>query len=192
MNIGYARVSTKEQILDRQLIELKAAGCDEIFKEKASGKKDAVRPEWDKCISKLRSGDTLVVCELSRLGRHTGKLRELTDELEDKGIGLKILNLGIDTTTPAGKLIFTIVAGVAEMERELLIERTHSGLAVARANGKYGGRRRSITDQQIKQAQDLYDERRFTMAQIARVVGVSPATLYRYVEVGGKSLTSGT
>lgn len=184
MNIGYARVSTKEQILDRQIMELKAAGCDKIFQEKASGKKDAVRPEWDRCISQLRTGDSLVVCELSRLGRHTGKLRELTDDLEERGVGLRILNLGIDTTTPAGKLIFTIIAGVAEMERELLIERTHSGLAVARANGKYGGRRRSITDAQINKAQALYDERRFTMTEIARVVETSPATLYRYLQVG--------
>lgn len=186
MDIGYARVSTKEQILDRQLDELNAAGCDQIYSEKASGKKDAVRPEWERCVASLRKGDRLVVCELSRLGRHTGSLAELADDLKERGIGLKILNLGIDTTTPAGKLIFTIIAAVAEMERELLVERTQSGLAAARAQGRVGGRRRSISEQQIQRAQQLYDERRFTMAEISRLVGVSPATLYRYVQVGGQ------
>lgn len=187
MDIGYARVSTKDQKLDRQLQELKAAGCQRIFSEKASGKKDAVRPQWDLCLASLRQGDRLVVVELSRLGRHTGKLSELCDELEARGVGLKILNLGVDTTTPAGKLIFTVVAAVATMERELMIERTMSGLAAARANNKVGGRRRSITDKQVKQAQELYDERRFTMVQIAAIVGVSPASLYRYLKIGGES-----
>ncbi|MBP1325056.1 DNA invertase Pin-like site-specific DNA recombinase [Leucobacter exalbidus] len=186
MDIGYARVSTKDQILDRQLDELTAAGCDQIYSEKASGKKGADRPQWDRCLATLRQGDRLVVVELSRLGRHLGELAKLSEELQERGIGLKILNLGIDTTTPAGKLIFNIVAAVAVMERELLIERTHSGLAAARAKGNVGGRRRSITDEQIKEAQELYDERRFSMEKIARVVGVSPATLYRYLKVGAQ------
>ena len=186
MDIGYARVSTKDQILDRQLSALKAVGCDQIFAEKASGKKGAVRPEWERRLSTLRKGDRLVVCELSRLGRNTGSLSELADELKDREVGLWIRNLGIDTTTPAGKLIFTIVGAVAEMERELLIERTHSGLAVARAQGKVGGRRRGITDAQIERAQALYDEHRFTMTDIARLVESPPSTLYRYLTVGEK------
>lgn len=184
MDIGYARVSTKDQSLTRQRRELKAAGCKQIFAEQASGKKDAERPEWDRCLATLREGDRLVVTELSRLGRHTGELAKLAEEMEDRGIGLWMLNLGIDTTTPAGRLIFTIVGAVAAMERELLIERTHSGLAAARADGRVGGRRRTITDKQIKQAQELYDEHRFTMSQIARMVESTPSTLYRHLEIG--------
>lgn len=99
MDIGFARVSTKDQSLDRQLQELKAAGRDRIYSEKASGKKDAVRPEWEKCLANLRQGDTLTVVELSRLGRHVGKLDELCDELDERGVGLRILNLSIDTAT---------------------------------------------------------------------------------------------
>lgn len=183
MRIGYARVSSREQVLERQLKELRQAGCEQVFSETTSGKKDAARPEWERCLASLRRGDVLVVCELSRLGRHTGQLTELTDALDDRGVGLKIMNLDIDTTTPSGRLIFTIVAAVAQMERELLVERTHSGLAAARAAGRVGGKRRVITDRQIAKAQALYDEHRFTMAEIARVVESSPATLYRYIKI---------
>ncbi|XVX21473.1 recombinase family protein [Actinomycetota bacterium] len=186
MDIGYARVSRPDQSLDRQISELEAAGCAQIHREAASGKKGAQRPVWDQCLASLRQGDTLVVTELSRLGRNTGTLATLADDLEDRGVDLRILNLGVDTRTITGKLIYTIISAVAEMERELLVERTHSGLAEARAQGRIGGRQRSITDKQIEQAQALYDERRFTMAQIARLVGTSPATLYRYLETGGQ------
>jgi DNA invertase Pin-like site-specific DNA recombinase len=137
--IGYARVSTPEQSLERQLDELQTHGCHRIFAEAASGKRGANRPEWDGCLAHLRSGDTLVVTELSRLGRNVGDLGQLLNHLEEIGIALQILNLGIDTRTPTGRLIFTIVAAVAAMERELLIERTQSGLAAALARGRIGG-----------------------------------------------------
>jgi DNA invertase Pin-like site-specific DNA recombinase len=133
--IGYARVSTPDQSLDRQLDELHALGCSRVFAEAASGKRGAHRPEWDACLAHLRAGDTLVVVELSRLGRNTGDLGRLLDHLDEHNIALRILNLGIDTRTPAGRLIFTIIGAVAAMERELLIERTQSGLAAARARG---------------------------------------------------------
>lgn len=184
MDIGYARVSRSDQVLDRQLDELKSAGCDRIVTEKASGGKDVERPEFEHLRRDLRKGDRLVVTELSRLGRHTGKLVELNDELQERGVGLRVLNLDIDTSTPSGRLIFNVVAAVAQMERELLIERTRSGLAAARAQGRIGGRRRTISDKQIAKTQALYDERRFTMAEIARLVESSPATLYRYLEIG--------
>jgi DNA invertase Pin-like site-specific DNA recombinase len=142
--IGYARVSTPDQNLDRQIDQLGALGCDRTFAETASGKRGAHRPEWDACLAHLRAGDTLVVVELSRLGRNTGDLGRLLDRLDDNGIGLSIINLGIDTRTPAGRLIFTITGAVAAMERELLIERTQSGLAAARARGRVGGRRRAV------------------------------------------------
>lgn len=184
MDIGYARVSRNDQILDRQLKELEDTGCQRTFTEKASGSKESNRPEFDLCLRTLRRGDRLVVTELSRLGRHTGELAKLDETLRERGVGLRILNLNLDTTTPSGKLIFTVIAAVAQMERELLIERTRSGLAAARAQGRVGGRRRSITDRQVAKAQALYDEHRFTMAEIARLCETSPATLYRYLSVG--------
>jgi DNA invertase Pin-like site-specific DNA recombinase len=181
--IGYARVSTPDQSLDRQLDELRTHGCQRIFSEAASGKRGAHRPQWDACLRHLRTGDTLVVVELSRLGRNTGDLGRLLDHLEANVIGLRIINLGIDTTTPAGRLIFTIVGAVAAMERELLVERTQSGLAAARARGRVGGRRRSFTAAQEREAQRLYETRQLTMEQIARAVGSSSSTIYRYLTV---------
>src|SRR6478752_3065898 len=121
-SIGYARVSTADQSLDRQLDELRAHGCERVFAEAASGKRGAHRPLWEACLAHLRGGDTLVVVELSRLGRNTGDLGRLLDDLHLRGIALRILNLGVDTRTAAGRLIFTIVGAVASMERELLVE----------------------------------------------------------------------
>jgi DNA invertase Pin-like site-specific DNA recombinase len=130
---------------------------ERVFAEAASGKRFAHRPEWQACLAHLCAGETLAVVELSRLGRNTGDLGRLLDDLDERGIGLQILNLGIDTTNPAGRLIFTIVGAVAAMERDLLIERTQSGLEL----------------------------RQMTMAQIAKALGSSPATVYRYLEVDG-------
>jgi DNA invertase Pin-like site-specific DNA recombinase len=181
VNIGYARVSTPEQSLDRQLDELRDHGCERVFSETASGKRGAHRPQWDDCLAHLRSGDGLVVVELSRLGRNTGDLSRLLDYLDERGIGLQILNLGIDTTTPAGRLIFTITGAVAAMERELLVERTQSGLAAARARGRVGGRLRSYTTPQQREAQRLYDLGQMTIEQVASAVGSSSSTVYRYL-----------
>lgn len=181
--IGYARVSTPEQSLDRQHDELRAAGCSRVFSEAASGKRGAHRPEWDACLGHLRPGDALVVVELSRLGRNVGDLGRLLDHLDEQMVGLKILNLGIDTTTPAGRLVFTIIGAVAAMERELLVERTQSGLAAARARGRTGGRRRTFTPAQEREAQRLYDTKVMSLDQIAAAIGASTSTVYRYLNV---------
>lgn len=181
-HIGYARISTTDRALTRQLDELRRHGCERVFAETASGKRGAARPHWEACLAHLRPGDTLVVTELSRLGRNTGDLGRLLDHLDEHQIGLQILNLGIDTKTPAGRLIFSIVGAVAAMERELLIERTQSGLAAARARGRVGGRRRSYSIAQQREAQRLYDTRQMTVEQIARAVGSSTTTVYRYLE----------
>jgi len=186
MIVGYARVSTAEQSLDRQRDELAAAGAENVFGEVGSGKKGAARPQWEECLRALREGDMLVVTELSRLGRSTSQLAALAEELAERKIGLRILNLGLDTTTPAGKLVYSIVAAVAEMERDLLIERTTSGLAAARARGRKGGRRRSTTPAQVAKMQMLYDKRELTVAEIAAVVGVSPSTAHRYIVSDGQ------
>jgi len=180
--LGYARVSTADQSLERQTDELTVAGADEVRTEVGSGKKGADRPVWDELLRSLRSGDTLMVTELSRLGRSTSQLSALADDLREQGVALRILNLGIDTGTPAGKLVYSIISAVAEMERELLIERTMSGLAASRARGRKGGRKREITPAQVRRAQKLYDERHLTVSEIAKTIGCSRQTLYRYLD----------
>jgi DNA invertase Pin-like site-specific DNA recombinase len=179
--IGYARVSTPDQSLDRQRDELRTHGCSRVFAETASGKRGAQRPQWDACLAHLRAGDTLVVVELSRLGRNTGDLGRPLDHLDEASVGLRILNLGIDTTTPAGRLVFTITGAVAAMERELPVERTQSGLVAARARGRVGGRRRTFTPAQQREAKRLYELRQMSMEQIAKAVGSSTSTVYRYL-----------
>ena len=143
-----------------------------------------MRPVWDELGRSLRSGDTLMVTELSRLGRSTSQLSALADEFRDRGVALRILNLGIDTGTPAGKLVYSIIAAVAEMERSLLIERTNSGLAAARARGRSGGRRREFSPAAVRKAQEQYDRGEMSVTQIAKLAGVSRQTLYRYLKVG--------
>jgi DNA invertase Pin-like site-specific DNA recombinase len=183
--LGYARVSTGEQSLDRQQDELTATGAEMVYSEVGSGKKGAVRPQWDELLRSLRKGDTLMVTELSRLGRSTSQLSQLADDLSERGIALRILNLGIDTGTPSGRLVYQIIAAVAEMERELLIERTTSGLAASRARGRKGGRKREFTPRAVRKAQEQYDKGDLTVAEIARLAGVSRQTLYRYLDVTG-------
>jgi DNA invertase Pin-like site-specific DNA recombinase len=180
---GYARVSTSDQSLDRQRDELTSAGADDVLVEIGSGKKDASRPVWDECLRSLRSGDTLMVTELSRLGRSTSQLSQLVDTLAEQGVSLRILNLGIDTGTPSGKLVYSIIAAVAEMERALLIERTMSGLAASRSRGRVGGRKREFTPADVRKAQRAYDAGDMSVTDIAKVAGVSRQTLYRYLTV---------
>lgn len=180
MRIGYARVSTARQSVDRQIDELMAAGCERVFSEVASGKRGAHRPQWDACLATLRAGDTLVVTELSRLGRNTAAVTLLAEELETRQIALSIQNLGLDTTTPAGRLIFTVIAAVAAMERELLVERTISGLEAARSRGHRGGRKPVLSAADVRKARRLVNHGA-TMADAAATMGVSRPTLYRYL-----------
>jgi DNA invertase Pin-like site-specific DNA recombinase len=191
MIVGYARVSTVEQSLSRQQDELLAKGAEKVYEEVGSGKKGALRPKWDELLRNLRTDDVLMVTELSRLGRNTGQLAALVEELAERKVGLRILNLGIDTTTSGGKLMFTIMSAVAENERTLLIERTNSGLAAARARGRKGGRRRTITNAEIAKAQKLYDKRELSVPDIAAVIKVSPRTLYRYIVTDGRKASTG-
>lgn len=174
--IGYARVSTFDQNLDSQLDELKKAGCTKIFQEKASSVKK--RPEFEKCLDYLREGDTLVVWKLDRLGRTTKKLLELIDDLKDRGINLQIITLGVDTSTAAGRLFFTMMAGLAEMERELIRERTNAGLQAARARGRMGGRK-PIDEQIMARAMMMY-EAKMTVDDITKTLDISRSTFYKY------------
>lgn len=170
-NIGYVSVSTIEQNLELQLDAVKATGCEKNFEEKKSSVKE--RPEFEVC-----PGDTLIVWKLDRLGRQTKKLLELSEWLEENGVGLKILTLGVDTNTPVGKLYFTIMAGLAEMERELTIERTKAGLATARSRGRVGGRK-PIEQSFIDKANIMF-EAGMTVKDICNVLPLKRPTFYKY------------
>jgi DNA invertase Pin-like site-specific DNA recombinase len=178
--IGYARVSTVDQSMDLQIDALKTVGCDRIFEEKVSGKKSD-RPELVRCLEYLRSGDTLVIWKLDRLGRTTKQLLELSHELKERGISLQIITLGVDTSTPAGKLFFAIMAGLAEMEAETIRERTQAGLQAARARGRKGGRP-PLDKSKVEMALLLYDSRKYTIKEITEQTGVSKAKLYQVLK----------
>jgi len=139
--IGYARCSTVEQNVTDQRDRLLKAGCDpeHLFVDEGVSGKLSSRPNWDRCMAYLRSGDTLVVTKLDRAGRSVKHLLELSEQLTERGVGLRILDQGIDTTTPVGRMFYTVLAALAQFERELLIERTHEGLRTAKANGKKAG-----------------------------------------------------
>jgi DNA invertase Pin-like site-specific DNA recombinase len=179
--VGYARVSTTDQNPDLQQDALTAAGCARVFTDTASGALDK-RPHLDALLDYLRPGDVLVVWRLDRLGRSVRHLTETVNTLAERGVGFRSLTEGIDTTTPAGKLVFHIFAALAEFEREIIRERTNAGLDAARARGRKGGRRPKMTPGKLDTARQLYDSKQHTMEQIAEIVGVSRATLYRHLE----------
>jgi len=181
MHIGYARISTGDQTLDLQLDALTSAACEKVFTETASGAK-AERPILNEVIDYLRSGDTLVVWRLDRLGRSLGHLIETVTALAERGIGFRSLTEQIDTTTSGGKLIFHVFGALAEFERDLIRERTNAGLAAARARGRMGGRPKALADPKKRAlAQALYDGGQTDVATICQTLGISRATLYRYV-----------
>jgi DNA invertase Pin-like site-specific DNA recombinase len=181
MDVGYARVSTGEQTLALQLDALAAAGCGKVFEETASGAK-ADRVVLGEVLAYLRPGDTLVVWRLDRLGRSLGHLIETVALLAGQGVGFKSLTEQIDTTTSGGKLVFHVFGALAEFERDLIRERTHAGLAAARARGRTGGRPKALADpKQAAMAQALYDGKQADVATICRTLGVSRATFYRSV-----------
>ncbi|PPF54450.1 DNA invertase [Clavibacter michiganensis] len=179
-SIGYARVSTRDQNPDAQTDALTAAGCEKVFVEHASGVL-AKRPEFGKALDYLREGDSLVVTKLDRLGRSVRNLKEVADDLQQLGVGLKALSQGIDTTTPGGRLFFHMLAAIAEFEHDLIVERTHDGLAAARARGRKGGGRFKMTPTKAQQARSMYDEKTYTVQQIADTFGVSRGTIYRHL-----------
>jgi DNA invertase Pin-like site-specific DNA recombinase len=178
--IGYARVSTRDQLLDRQITALEAAGCIRIFSDKKSGK-TAGREELRKALDYLRPGDTLVVPSLDRLGRSLQDLLAIIVGLRKRGIGFRSLKEALDTTTPGGRLVFHVFAALAEFIRELIIEGTHEGLAAARARGQRLGRPPAMTPEQIRHARALLTQPDATIASIARLLKVSRSTIYKYV-----------
>jgi len=189
MLIGYARVSTHEQTLNLQRDALGKAGCSKIFTDTVSGAK-AERKGLDEALAYVRSGDTLVVWRLDRLGRSLPHLIATLTDLEERGIGFKSLTENIDTTTSGGKLIFHIFGALAEFERNLIRERTQAGLTAARDRGRTGGRPKVLTGRQLSIAQSLYDDPAHSIAEICRTLKISKATLYRYIKTGGRDQPS--
>lgn len=178
--VGYARVSTRDQSLDSQIDALEKYGCERIFSEKVSGRRKK-RTELDKCLDYLRDGDTLVIYKLDRLGRTTKQLIELSQWLDDNNIDLQIIDMNISTNDAMGKMFFTMMSAFAELEANLLSERTKKGLESARARGRKGGRPR-LPDYKRREIKFLYDERKLTGAEIAERTGVSRTTVYRVIK----------
>ena len=179
MLIGYARVSTQDQNLDLQIDALTNAGCKKIFHEKTSGSR-AERPEFSKAREALREGDTLVVWKLDRLGRSVKNLVDLVGELHKQGIQFKSLTDSIDTGTPSGRFFFHVMASLAQMERELAVERTRTGIETARKLGRKGGRKRRMTDSKIESAKRLLANG-MPPRDVALNLSVSIPTLYRWL-----------
>lgn len=179
MLIGYIRVSTNDQNTDLQRNALQSANCELIFEDRISGKK-AERPGLKKALRCLQEGDTLVVWKLDRLGRSMRHLVMLTEELREKGINFRSLTDNIDTSTPMGRFFFHVMGALAEMERELIVERTRAGLAAAREKGRIGGRRRIMTEEVTERARRML-RNGATLHQVALVLDVSVKTLYRYI-----------
>lgn len=175
--IGYARVSTVEQNLDRQLDMLRGYGVDKIYTEKMTGTKRD-RPELNQLLERMEAGDTVVIESLSRLGRSTKDLIELVELFEKRGVQLVSLKESIDTSTSTGKLLFTIMSALAQFERDVLADRTREGLKAARARGHFGGRPRTDA-RKVCQAVKLYRAGQHTAREIEELTGVKKATLYR-------------
>jgi DNA invertase Pin-like site-specific DNA recombinase len=187
MRIGYGRVSTRDQNPEAQEDALTAADCDRIFVDKLSGKL-ASRPELDKALLSARDGDQFVITKLDRLGRSLKNLIELSEQLQQQGVSLVVLDQGIDTSTPVGRMFFHILGAIAEFEHSLMVERTKEGLEAARARGRQGGRKPVLRKRQVELAQQMYDElgddgkRKHTVQDIADELGVARTTIYRYLE----------
>jgi DNA invertase Pin-like site-specific DNA recombinase len=190
--IGLARTSTGGQDHALQIDALEKAGCEKIFIETASGMKaQAERTELKKILEFARDGeDVIVVYSLSRLARSIRQLLDLGEDLNRRGIGLKSLTEAIDTTSPHGRFLFSILAGINQLEVEVLRERTKAGLQAARDRGRVGGRPRSLDGTQIEVARTLMTSGQLTMRQIAKHVGVTPSTLYRTLPGGRSALAS--
>lgn len=177
MKFGYARVSTQDQNLDMQLDALKDFGCDQIFQEKITTRKTE-RPQLEEMIKILRPGDTVVIFKLDRISRSTKHLIELSELFENKGVQFVSLQDSIDTSTPMGRFFFRVMASIAELERDIVSERTRAGLSAARARGRKGGRPKA-DEKKVDLAVKMYKSKDYSIKEIVEATGVSQATLYR-------------
>ena len=179
MLVAYARVSTEDQNLELQLSALNKIGCEKFYQDQLSGARNN-RPGLQLALEVLRKGDTLVVWKLDRLGRTVKGLIDLINSLHQKGIHFKSITDNVDTSTPSGRFFFHIMASLAQMERELIAERTKAGLAAAKAQGRIGGRKRKMTKSKIESAKKLLASG-VLPKDVARNLGISIPTLYRWI-----------
>jgi DNA invertase Pin-like site-specific DNA recombinase len=184
MIYGYARVSTKDQNLERQIDALKQAGCEYIYEEKVSGTKRE-REELNKMLDNLKEGDTVIVVELTRISRSTKDLLEIVETITSKGANIKSLKESwLDTTSSHGKFLLTVFAGLSQLERDLIAERTKEGLEAARRRGRVGGRPK-VKDGRVDMAIELYQQGKYSIKEICRRTGLARATLYRRLAEAG-------
>lgn len=192
MKYGYARVSTKDQVLDLQIDALAQAGCDKIYQEIISGSK-AERPQWLKLLDEIKPGDTLIIWKLDRIGRSLDHLIKIVNDLASKNIGIISLQDPLNTTNAQGRLIFNMFASLAEFEKDLIRERTMAGLKSARARGRLGGRPKGLSEKAKRTActaEALYQQKELTSNEIAEQLNISKTTLYKYlrlrnIKIGG-------
>lgn len=183
MKYGYARVSTKDQVLNLQIDALKTAGCHKIFYEVAKGAR-ADRPEWLKLLEEIQKGDTLIVWKLDRMGRSLHHLIKVVNDLIAKGVDIISIQDPLNTTSAQGRLIFNMFASLAEFEKDLIRERTMAGLKSARARGRMGGRPKGLSEKAKKTActaEALYLQNELKTDDIADQLGISKTTLYKYL-----------
>lgn len=178
MIIGYARVSTDDQSLDAQTDALSAAGAEKVFADKISGSR-RTRSELDRMLEQLRDGDVVTVTKYDRLARSLKDLLEIVEVIRERGAGFRSLAEDIDTTTPAGRLVFHVFASIAQFERERISERTREGLASARKRGRIGGRPPALTVVQKNEVRRMRDDEHRAVAEIARLFKVSERTVRR-------------
>lgn len=180
MKYGYARVSTQAQSLDAQVDELKKEGCEVVYQEKFTGKqqKDFVRPVFNELLGKLEKGDTLVVTKLDRFARSAKDALNVIDDLKERGIRVHILNMGIVENTPTGNLLFTVMSGFAQFERDMIVERTQSGKAIAKQREDFKeGRPKKYTKKQVEHALSLLESHSYK--EVEAITGISKSTLIR-------------
>lgn len=189
MIIGYARVSTEEQNLDLQIRALREKGCEVIYEDKGYSGALASRPGLDEVIKILRKGDVLVVWRLDRLGRSLTHLTKLLEEFAKNGVGFSSVTEHIDTSSAGGRLIFHVMAALAEFERALISERTRAGMACAKASGKSIGRRRSLSEEQLEEASHLITQESWPISSVSQHYGIHPKTLVRLLKQGDVVLT---
>lgn len=184
MKVGYVRVSTVEQNEERQVLAMKEHGVDKVFIEKASGK-NANREKLEEMLGFVREGDVLYVSEFSRLARSTKDLLAIVDQLSAKGVDIVSLKENFDTTTASGRMMLTVVAAIAQFEREIMLERQRDGIAVAKAKGRYSKEPLSVPDDAWDAAYADYMARRLSKAGMCKVLGISRPTLNRILKEKG-------
>ena len=182
--VGYARVSSVGQSLDVQLDKLTKAGCSKVFKEKRSGRQAENRPELLACLEFVREGDVLVISRLDRMARSVLDLAKISDRLKQKGVSLKVLDQGLDTTTSEGRLMFSLLGAFAEFEADIRMERQRDGIALAQKKGVKFGRKAALTEVQMTRIRQMRQEDGFSIEQLTERFSVSRSSVYRALQCG--------